>query len=295
MKPILMPSENPLLSALQYPIYASYKLDGIRCLLTRNGPKTRTLKDVPNKYIQTWLAFQQFEGLDGELIIGSPTDPKVFRTTTSGVMGIDKEPDFRYYAFDQWNCGSMPYRERIAELQYICSDLDPRIVFLEPRLLKDESSLVAFEEEALSLGYEGLILRNPNGLYKFGRCTLRENNSFKLKRYCDSEAYVVGIEAEMHNTNTKETNELGRSKRSTAKAGLVEKKSMGALVVRDRVSGVSFSIGTGFTAEDRIWWYNHWEEFAKSSGLVTYKYFPVGVKDKPRHPVFKGIRDKRDL
>lgn len=28
---------------------------------------------------------------------------------------------------------------------------------------------------------------------------------------------------------------------------------------------------------------------------VKYKYFEIGVKDKPRFPIFCGFRDKRDM
>ena len=53
-------------------------------------------------------------------------------------------------------------------------------------------------------------------------------------------------------------------------------------------SGVEFNIGTGFTAEDRRYWWN----FRNGMGLVVikYKFFPIGVKDKPRHPVYLGLR-----
>jgi DNA ligase-1 len=56
--------------------------------------------------------------------------------------------------------------------------------------------------------------------------------------------------------------------------------------VRDWKTGVEFHVGTGFTAADRaLMW-------AKPpiGETVKYKFFPVGVKDKPRHPVFLGFR-----
>ncbi len=97
----------------------------------------------------------------------------------------------------------------------------------------------------------------------------------------------------MENTNAAETNELGRTKRSTAQAGLVGKSTLGAFQVRDLVTGVEFSIGTGLTALERQ---SHWVNQEHLIGAVCkYKFFPVGVKDKPRHPVFLGFRDRRDL
>jgi DNA ligase-1 len=48
-------------------------------------------------------------------------------------------------------------------------------------------------------------------------------------------------------------------------------------------TGVEFNIGTGFTAEDRA--KKDWVGL-----IVKYKFFPIGVKDKPRHPVYLGLR-----
>ena len=55
MKPMLLERKNPDIYKLDYPFYVSPKLDGIRCVITADGPKTRTLKPIPNKYISTDL------------------------------------------------------------------------------------------------------------------------------------------------------------------------------------------------------------------------------------------------
>ena len=55
MKPMLAVEAEDF-EALTYPLLASYKLDGIRCLITVDGPRTRSLKPVPNKYIAGKLA-----------------------------------------------------------------------------------------------------------------------------------------------------------------------------------------------------------------------------------------------
>lgn len=63
--------------------------------------------------------------------------------------------------------------------------------------------------------------------------------------------------------------------------------------MRDVLSGVSFSIGTGLTAAQRQFYWN--ERDILPGKLIKYKFFPVGVKVAPRHPVFLGFRDKADL
>jgi DNA ligase-1 len=101
---------KPLLSAkvdksefhrLTYPLLASPKLDGIRAVVLNDQLVSRTLKPIPNNFIREALSHPQYDGLDGELIVGEPTDPGIYLKTNSAVMSVDGEPDFTYYVFDQ--------------------------------------------------------------------------------------------------------------------------------------------------------------------------------------------------
>jgi DNA ligase-1 len=293
-KPML--AVNAEMDKIKYPVYASPKLDGIRCLIIDGVAKTRTLKDVPNKHVAATLSQHAFNGLDGELIVGSPTSKTVYRDTVSEVMAHDKTPDFTFYVFDIHSTAG-GYRDRNALLketygQYL--DGFGFIKLLESTLIDNETDLILYEARCVLAGYEGIIVRaNLDAHYKFGRSTVNEGSLLKVKRFEDSEAEIIGFEEEMFNGNDAQTNELGRTKRSTAKSGLFGKSTLGAFNVRDCVSGVEFSIGTGLTAADRQSYWNDRDRLV--GGLVKYKFFPVGVKVAPRHPVFLGFRDRRDL
>jgi len=290
MNPTLLCRENPDIYKLPYPVYASYKLDGIRCCIVSGKAKSRTLKDIPNKHIQSILSKGELEGLDGELIVGLPTSPSVYRDTNSFVMAHDKVGDFTYYVFDTWHT-SEEYYKRYRGLVYYPESL--RITILASTQVNSPDELLAFEESALNKGYEGVIIRCPYGSYKFGRTTMNEQNTYKLKRFEDSEAVIVGYEEEMHNGNEALVNELGRTKRQTLKAGMSGKGTLGALIVKDINSEVEFAIGSGFDAQDRD---SLWKKRNNLiGGIVKYKFFPIGVKDKPRHPIFLGFRDKIDM
>ena len=52
-----------------------------------------------------------------------------------------------------------------------------------------------------------------------------------------------------------------------------------------------FQIGTGFDAEDRKELWQQYNSGELTGKTIKFKYFPVGVKSKPRHPVFLGFRD----
>ncbi len=291
-KPMLLPRETPDLDALQYPVYVTPKLDGIRCLFKNGVALSRTLKPIPNKSIQEWATkyHLQLEGMDGELIVGNPTSPTVYRDTNSFVMSHDKVGEFYFYHFDYWD-EKGTYLERMEG--YIDSNRVPdnyrKVIHMKA---VDANHVLQLEEQVLEKGYEGIVLRSPNGKYKYGRCTIKEANAFKLKRFEDAEAVIVGFEEEMHNGNIAETNELGRTKRSTAKSGMVGKQSLGAFTCRTP-EGIEFSIGSGFTQQDRL---DYWKSKDSLMGCtVKYKHFPIGVKDKPRHPIFLGFRDPIDM
>jgi DNA ligase-1 len=243
------------LDAVRYPVFASPKLDGIRASVVGGKLLSRTLKEIPSRHVFNLLSKPEFEGLDGELIVGKPTNPSCYRDTVSNVMADNKVFAFRYYVFDIWNCFDRFARRRLhLQRSFFEAGCDTGIFsHVLHVLLQNREQLDAYEAEQVNLGYEGIMLADPNAHYKFGRATTKGGELLKVKRFVDSEAEVIGIEEEMHNTNEAQTNELGRTKRSTAQAGLTGKGTMGALIVRDLKTKIEFNIGTGFTAEDRKW------------------------------------------
>lgn len=296
MKPMLAaPAED--LSKLRYPLLASPKLDGIRCLIFGGVAMSRSLKPIPNKYVQQVLAAQpSWEGLDGELIVGDPTASDCFQRTSSGVMTIEGEPAFVYHVFDKWqhriSDKADPFKHRLALAAKVVANHKKAVLVPHVQLM-NEAALLKYEAGQLSAGYEGIMLRDPAGEYKLGRSTLREGGLLKLKRFEDSEAEVLGFEPLMHNANEAVRNELGHLERSSHQAGKVALKLLGSLKCRDLKTKVEFDLGTGFTSGQRA---DLWLGRNKLKGkLVKYKFQPVGVKDKPRFPVFLGFRDPRDL
>jgi DNA ligase-1 len=292
MKPMLLPREMPDLDTLEYPVYVTPKLDGIRCLIKDGVALSRTLKPIPNKSIQHWASYysKELEGMDGELIVGDPTSHTVYRDTNSFVMSHEKVGEFFFYHFDWWNGMDEPYFVRYMDVMVDTVPSNYRKVLSYHA--HDKGKLLELEEHCLEKGYEGIIIRNPHGMYKYGRCTMKEANAFKLKRFEDDEAVIIGWEEEMHNGNDAETNELGRTKRSTKSSGMVGKGTLGAFICKTR-DGIEFKIGSGFDQSDRD---NFWKNKSNLLGyIVKYKHFPIGVKDKPRHPIFLGFRNEMDM
>lgn len=288
IKPMLGASVK--IDKLVYPIYMSPKLDGIRVIVKDGQVLSRSGKLIPNLFIQS--LFKDYHGIDGELIVGSPVHPNVFQITTSGVMSIEGTPNIKLYAFDSWNAeGGID--ERYTRLLYITKGSFTNIEIVPQTIINSKEELLKFEEDCLQTGYEGAIIRYPNAKYKNGRSTIKEGALLKLKRFKDSEAIILGMEPLLRNHNEATKNALGRTERSSHKDNMVADDLLGSLHVRDCTTGVEFSIGSGFTEEQRR---DIWSRQAELIGsFVKYKHFEVGVKDKPRFPVFCGFRDKRDI
>lgn len=293
MRPMLACNAPDNLNSLPYPLLSSTKLDGIRCIIKGGAALSRALKPIRNQYIQSILGRPELNGLDGELIVGDPTARDCMRSTNSGVMSAGGEPDFTFYVFDIWNRPGRGYHEVLTHL--IGLPKYPHVKLLPQHLCVNAFNVEKHEQQALDEGYEGLIIRRLEGLYKYGRSTLREGYLMKLKRYVQEEAVVIGYEPLYHNDNDPELNALGYTQRSTAQAGKIDLPLLGALVVRGIYQNTltTFKVGTGFTFEERATLWEQRESLVDK--IITYKLFPMGSKDRPRHPVWVGFRDKDDM
>jgi DNA ligase-1 len=291
-KPMLACDHDP--AKLQYPVYASPKIDGLRAAVVDGKLVSRSLKSFPNRYVSSILSSPLWEGFDGELVAGLPTAPNAMQEATSFFMSQDKVGPFTWYVFDKHDIeGGYDIRLTALADRFPTKTLGTNIRLLEQTMINNEFELAAYESEQIALGYEGVILRKIDGRYKYGRSTVNEGLLLKVKRFTDGEARVLGFEEQMFNGNEATTNELGRTKRSSHKAGLVGKGALGALIVEDLVSGVQFNVGTGLNdgMREHIWANRDSHE----GRIVKYKSFLVGVKTAPRHPVFLGFRDERDM
>lgn len=293
LKPMLAGKVPEYLEDLRFPIVASPKLDGVRALVVNGQVLSRTLKPIPNHWVQQLFGRPEYEGFDGELIVGESTAQNCMQATMSGVMSYDGRPDVRFFVFDRWD------RETRGFWGTFCSGtitqhITDALVKHTHVLLEDLAAVNDYEERVLSSGYEGLILRDPAGPYKFNRSTTREGWMLKLKRFDTAEAQVLYAVELQHNLNEANEDERGYTKRSTTQDGLLPGNTLGSLRVQDLKTKTMFNIGTGFDAATRDLL---WAQRASLPGrIVTYKHFAqTGVKKAPRHPVFVAFREALDL
>lgn len=279
------------LERVKLPVYVSKKLDGIRCVIIDGVAYSRSLKPIRNKYIQSIIGKEKYSGFDGELVVGDIYAKDVFQQSTSGVMSEQGEPDFVFYVFDDFTNHDLPYSERADKMRDKVDTLTDHIKFLGQKLIHtvDDIKLVLGKEQ--SLGGEGLILRSPNGKYKYGRSTPKQQLSIKVKFFEQDEFEIVGFEERYTNTNEATINELGYTSRSSHKDNLVPTNTLGSLVLK--CGDTTFKCGTGFddALRKEIWGYK--EKYLGK--LASIRYMSVGQKTLPRVPSFIGFRDSDDI
>lgn len=275
-------------SALKWPLLASPKLDGIRAMVISGVLVSRTMKPIPNDHVRGMFSLPEFEGFDGELISGDPTDPKAFNVSTGDVMRKTGTPDVNFWVFDRIAEGK-GFQDRHEDLADQVVGLGGGSVKVVPhRVIIDADAFGQYEEQMVGLGYEGVMLRDPNGAYKYGRSTLREQTLMKVKRFTDDEATILSVIEGQHNANEAKKDAFGRTERSSAKAGQVPNGLLGALQVRN-TAGQEFKIGTGFDAKDHK---ELWEQREQIVGkTIKYRYQKAGMKDLPRFPSYIGFRE----
>lgn len=298
IKPMKAPTEGLVdFSALTYPVMASAKLDGLRCLGHGGGPVTSSMEPFRNESMRRLIGGHWFTGLDGEAVVGDPFGSDVLKRAKA-LTAYEGTPDFSWHVFDDFSVPSAPFwqryewaEDRVRKLTEFGPRAYHRVRMLPLEIIHDVAMLTAYEAAALAAGFEGIMVRDPFAPYKFGRCTVGQGWIYKVKRFVDSEAVVTGMEEGVNNTNEATRRADGAVKRSTSKAGLKPSGLLGTLLCTDIKTGKSIRVAPGaMTQKEREhYWLNPGDIMAE---VITYKHFEYGEDGLPRHPTFKCVRPK---
>lgn len=287
----------PMLSAtvtdtksLNFPLFASAKLDGVRACIQDGVVVSRNLKPFPNKFCHHLFSRKEFEGLDGELIVGSPTAKGCLETTKSGVMTRAGVPLVTFYAFDFFDQhGVTGFKERLQYLQATYGKT-AGVKVLPHTIVRNHTELIKLQEQFLADNYEGVMLRTLDGKYKQGRSTLKEGWLMKLKVFEYDDCQVLECIEKQHNANELGVDALGHAKRSAHAAGKVPAATLGAfkvLVLTGPFAGTVCYCGTGNLTKALCasMWYRR---KALVGMKFSFKYFLYGSVDAPRFPGYFG-------
>ena len=275
MKPMLAHKFNDSRVDWSLPVYIQPKLDGVRCLFTKDGAYSR----AGNKFMNVAhieRALKQFFDqahedvvLDGELynhelkndfekIISLVRKQK---PTEDDRLEAEKLVQFHCYDyFDGLQYDS--YKTRMNNL--VTSDIYSNCVKYVPAKLVDSYNYARIlHEEYLAAGYEGSIIR-LDGLYKHGR----SYDLMKFKDFSDTEATITGYEE-------------GKGKRQG---------TLGKFLMTDD-EGIEFGCppGKGYTYNDLSNMLLNIHDYIGQR--ATFTYFQRTQAGSYRHPLFKTLRN----
>lgn len=314
MKPMLATDWDE--AKLRFPLIGQPKIDGVRGLNMHGGLTGRSLKLFKNQYTTHFYSQDFFKGFDGEFAAAEETHPDLCRLTTSALGTISGQPFTLWWLFDYVTAenNSLSYLERYTHLtqrvEYLqtdpsCHPWAGHLRVVPMRMIYTLDELLEYDAENLDKGFEGTIIRDPHGKHKQGRSTVREGGLLRIKQFIESEAIVEAVVEGESNQNEAQTNELGLQFRSSHQANMIPNGLVGSLTCRalqtvtDRgrvviEEGQIITVSPGNMPHDlRKYYFENQNEILKK--VIKFKFFPKGIKDKPRFPTFVTIRQPEDM
>lgn len=206
-------------------------------------------------------------------------------------MSKSKIDNFTINIFDVYD-PSLNWFDRTNKIKTLIENgcYPEHVNFLE-HMPATEIELEVYKDKIISMGGEGVVIRNPYSLYKFGRSGIHNPELQKVKPYFDDEFMVIGYTQLETNKNETFLNELGHTKRSTSKLGKSKVKALGSIIVEKE--NIRFNVGSGFTLEERtMLWKIRDTLFGKYAKI---KYTSISYNKIPLQPIFLCFRNKIDM
>ena len=257
-------------------IYMQPKLDGVRCLFTKDGAFSRTGKQFMNvKHIEESLKdyFEQNPAmvLDGELYNHNLRNDfeKIISLVRKQKPTDEDRSEARkltqYHVYDYTNTSMsnmVNYKYRLNQLT--CSDIyTSSIHYVESRRVKSMKQAKDFHIRKLAEGYEGSILRT-NTPYKHGRSW----GLMKFKDFHDAEATIVDYQE-------------GKGKRLG---------TIGKFIMQDDDGNIfGCPPGKGYNYSDMKCILENIHKYMGQQ--ATFTYFERTKAGSYRHPLFKTLRN----
>lgn len=263
--------------------YASRKIDGVRCSFYWDGTHIRsasrgggnydyaTMHFINNKTLIEFFKRHPKFILDGELYKHGKSLQQISGAARMEKNAVDCDW-LEFYIYDNMLEG-MTFRDRLETLHTIKRELnlgfDPNRSWeegeLQMQMVPQErvsgwDNILKLHDQYVSEGWEGLVIRNPDKVYGFGR---RTNDMIKVKKYKDAEFRITGISEGLRDEDMCFTLE-------TAEGIPFKAKPMGSREIKNQYR----------------------KDLPKLIGkYATVKYFYLSDEGTPLQPVLKAIRD----
>lgn len=194
--PMLAQSFEKRKHNIKYPAYVQPKLNGVRCLakkvsntkivyMSRKGKEYNTLEHLTPTLLKIMKVGQI---LDGEIYVHGMNFQSIVRL----VKKLRPESkNLEYHVYDVAD-PQMNFCNRNTELNMILDHDLPKIVNVHTKYVYSENDVYNAHDEFVRQGYEGVIIRNRGGFYRFDN---RSADLQKYKQFEDAEFEIIGGES----------------------------------------------------------------------------------------------------
>lgn len=290
------PFEQKLVDKIKFPAYAQMKMDGMRfnaivrdgkCeFRSRNGKEILLLGNLEQEFIR--LAGSIDCVFDGELLVMLPGDHQftdrqtgngILNKANKGTISVEEAAMVHasvwdlipYVQFTDGYCQT-PYAKRFSTLEQIVNKQKSegkKIWIVSSEIVQTIEEAQSIFQNYLSLGHEGIILKDGSGVWE----DKRSKTQIKFKGELECDLKIVAVE-----------------EGSGKAAGM-----LGAIVCESADGIVKVNVGSGFSDAQRK---QYWKENLVDR-IVAVKY-NSRIKNKAGEdslflPVFIELRDDKDV
>ena len=207
-EPMLAAKWEDYKNKVEYPLYSQPKLDGIRCIVTKDGMFSRNGKPIISaphirKALDKLFKHEPDTILDGELYADKFANDfnaivsLVKKTKPTDADLKQSEKNIEYHVYDIPSVDGT-FKERCIELDEIALDFPKCVKQVETHIVNDESEVIEWYEDYVERGFEGQMLR-VNDVYE----NKRSKFLLKHKSFVDEEYTIIDIvEGEGNRTGT---------------------------------------------------------------------------------------------
>tara|TARA_R110000824_G_scaffold23583_2_gene84309 strand:- start:9 stop:1127 length:1119 start_codon:yes stop_codon:yes gene_type:complete len=276
--PMLASSFDKRKDKVNYPVDVQPKLDGVRCMAFWEGDSVKLMSRGGKAWECCGHISEQLERflprgwvLDGELYIHG----KTFQEITKLVKKLRTESvDIEYHVYDvprtnednegEWDLHRMEALHDFMEMVQFTSTKSVKVV--DTYQANSEDEVYQLQSEYLEDGYEGAIVRESDGTYRFG---YRSKKLLKVKNFMDAEYKIVDF---------------------TTGVGRFDGCCIWMCETKD---GQPFKVVPQGTMKERQETYQNADKHIGE--LLKVKYFELTDDGIPRFPVGLGIRLTEDM
>ena len=269
--------------------YSSRKIDGVRASFYWDGKRIRSASRGGGDYdmaLSHFIENEQFIKffkhhpnciLDGELYKHGKSLQQI-----SGAARLEKNAHdcdwLEYYVYDVMY-PQIPFETRLKILNKISQELnlgfnpyrewkkdELQIQMVPQEKVSGLDNIMKLHNNYVEEGFEGVVIRNPNKPYGFGK---RTNDMIKIKKYRTDEFLVIGYEL-----------------------GLRGSEDMVFVCVTK--DGIQFKAKPWGDRSQKEWYIDNFEDKCKNQ-MATIKYFYMSDEDCPLQPSLVAFRYKTDM